>query len=66
MTRVNYCINFIIFLLPKLQILNKQALTMIKSIQHKKINYTVGLIFFLGTAYQNKANPSGFIFLACS
>ena len=66
MQRVSYRINFIIFRQPELQIQNKQALNMIKTMHHRNLNKRAGLIFFLSTAYQNKANPIGFIFLACS
>jgi hypothetical protein len=42
MQRVSYCINSIIFEHPELQILNKQALSMIKSIHHENIKQTAG------------------------
>ena len=35
---------------------------MIKTMHHRNLNKRAGLIFFLSTAYQNKANPIGFIF----
>ena len=37
---------------------------MIKLIHQRNIDYTAGLIFFIGTACQKKANLTGFIILA--
>jgi len=66
MQRVSYRINCIIFRQPELQIQNKQALNMIKTMHHRNLNQTAGLKSFLGTSSLNKATPTCFIFLACS